>query len=107
MGAVGYDADEAPEGGVRLPDIVFADERLATGGADARRKNAHGGGFAGAVRAKETENFSRQDVEGDAVERDNLWLCLLALGLWRATGTATAPAPHLPSRRLDLAHAHA
>src|SRR5260370_5535473 len=103
IGALGYYSDEALDGDLRLPDIVFAYERLATGGADARRKNAHGGGFAGAVRAKETENFSGQDVEGDAVERDNLWLWLLALGLWRAKGKATGAGGHRRSRGVDLA----
>ncbi len=94
--------DQSLDGDLRFPDVVFADERLATGGADARRENADGGGFAGAVGAEQAENFSRQNVEGDAVERDDFRLGLLALGLLRTRGE-TARGSRGGSGGVDLA----
>src|SRR5882724_466099 len=108
IGALGHDADEALDGDLRLPDVVFADKRLAAGGANAGSENADGSGLAGAVRAKETENFSGENVEGNSVKRDNFRLGLLALGfgLWRAKGETARASGHGWSGGKDLAKVH-
>ena len=49
---LGHDADQTLDGDLRLPDVVFADERPPAGGADAGSENPDGGGLAGTVRAK-------------------------------------------------------
>jgi len=105
VGTLGHDADQAFDGNLRLPDIVLADERLAAGGADARSENPDGGGLAGAVGPEEAENLSGQNVKGDAVERDDFRLGLLAFsfGLWRAKGETARAGGHGWSGGKDLA----
>jgi len=83
-------------------------KRLAAGGADASGEDTDGSGLAGAVRAKETENFAGQNVERDAVESDDFRLGLLALafGLWRAKGETARAGAYGWSGGKDLAKVH-
>ena len=102
IGALGYDADQALDGDLLFPDVVFADEGLAAGGTDARGKDADGGGLAGAIGSQQAENFSRGDVERDAIERDDLWLGLFSFALRRAKGEAARARGHGRSRVVGL-----
>src|SRR5882724_11201278 len=108
IGALGHDTDEALDGDLRLPDVVFSDKRLAAGGADASGEDADRCGLAGAVRPEEAENFSGENVEGDSVKRDNFRLGLLALGfgLWRAKGETARAGGYGWSGGKDLAKVH-
>jgi len=103
IGALGDHADEALDGDLLLPDVVFADERLAAGGADTRGENADGRGFAGAVGSEQAEAFSGQDVEGNSVERHDFRLALLALGFRRPEREASRAGGHRRSGVVYLA----
>ena len=84
IGALGDNANQALDGDLLLPHVVFADEGLATGGADARSKNANGGGLAGAVGPQQAEDFSRQYFKRDSIEGDDFRFWLFAFGFRRA-----------------------
>jgi hypothetical protein len=103
IGALRYDSDEALDGDLFLPDVVFADERLAAGGAHARGQDADGRGLSGAVRSQEAEDFSRSDVERNAVEGYDVGLGLLALGFRPAKRKAARACSHGRSGGVDLA----
>ncbi len=96
-------ADQPLDGDLLLPDVVFADERLAAGGTDACRKNADGCGLAGAVGAEKAEDFPGQDIEGDSIERDDFRLGQFALGLRRAERETPRAGGHGRGRVVDLA----
>ena len=92
--ALGDNANQALDGDLLLPDVVFADESLAAGWADARSENANGGGFASAVGPQQTEDFTRQYFKRDSIERDDLRFWLFTLGLRRAEREAPRASGH-------------
>ncbi len=62
------------------PHVVFADERAAGGGADARGQDADGGGFARAVGAQQAEDPAALDFERNAVESHHFEFLARAFG---------------------------
>ena len=60
----------------RSLDVVAADADLAGGGRDEARDHAHGGGFAGAVRAEEAEHLAGRHRERQVVHRQDLAIAL-------------------------------
>ena len=91
-----------------LPDVELAHKRAPAGGPGAGGQDADGGGFAGAVRAEQSEDLARADLEGDLVEGHYLELLLFlflvgALGAYRGERKPGAARGHRRRRVVDLA----
>src|SRR5690242_4995931 len=82
---------------------MFADKRLAAGGADTSGENTDGCGLAGTVGAEEAEDLSRQDIKRDSVKRNDFRLGLFALCFRHAEREASRACGHGRSRVVDLA----
>src|SRR6185369_7691716 len=68
---LGRDADPAPNGGPGGVVLAVDLHRTAVG-AQGSRDHPDGGGLAGAVGAEEAEGFALADVEGHAVDGDQV-----------------------------------
>ena len=62
------DAESGTYASAMAARVETGDEEFASGGGRATGDEAHGGGFAGAVRAEQTEGGAGRDGERDAVD---------------------------------------
>src|SRR6266403_1758933 len=73
-----YYSDHAFYRDLLFPDFVLPDPGLTSGRAYSRRENPNRRGFAGAVRAQQSENFTGRNLQCQTIESDDLGLGLLA-----------------------------
>src|ERR1700694_5088903 len=91
---LGNNANQALDGNLFPPDVVFANKGLSAGWADARSENANGGGLASAVGPQQAEDFSRQYFKRDSIEGDDFGFWLFTFGFRRAEREAPRASGH-------------